>query len=153
MILAFIRGRSLIENRRLFLLSTCLLCAPRLKMAATSTSASAATRKTVQKNGDITGHHVYKCVRTRFIGKSLSVEQEEGNNYDKYTVSSLWFPQLQRDGKTPMRFLWGRHRSSFFTILCSFSFTLSGTRSTHGRTRHALTMPTFLVKARHLFQF
>ena len=60
-------------------------------MAATSTRTSAATRKTFQKNSDITGHHVYKYVRTPFIGESLSVEQEEGNNSDKYTVSSLQF--------------------------------------------------------------
>ena len=35
----------------------------------------------------ISTHHVYKATWTPFIKENLSVESEEGNQYDKYAVS------------------------------------------------------------------
>ena len=40
-----------------------------------------------KKDSVLTGHHVYKATWTPFIKETLSVEREEGNQYNKYTVS------------------------------------------------------------------
>ena len=40
-----------------------------------------------KKDSIIIGHHIYKAIWITLINATLSVETEEGNQYDKYAVS------------------------------------------------------------------
>ena len=46
-----------------------------------------ASRRTFQQDNLVTGHHIYKSVWTPFIKETLTVEIEEGNQYDRYAPS------------------------------------------------------------------
>ena len=39
--------------------------------------------------GEIQGHHVYKCVRTPVLGQVLDVQAESTDRRDRYAVSIL----------------------------------------------------------------
>ena len=43
----------------------------------------------VKKDSIITVHHVYKATWIPFIKETLSLEREEGNQYDKYAVCTV----------------------------------------------------------------
>ena len=48
---------------------------------------TATSRRTFKKDSVVTAHHIYKSIWTPFVKETLTVNIEEGNQYDRYALS------------------------------------------------------------------